>query len=257
MILDFKGTPIFYTDSGQGETLVLLHGFLENSSIWTPFINDLSKNNRIICIDLLGHGLSGCLGYIHSMELMAETVSAVLNHLKINRCTILGHSMGGYVALAFTEKHPDMVRGLGLANSTASADSEERKKNRDRAIVAVKENHKVFINMSIPNLFRPENKTTFAEEIKLLKTEALKMPVQGIVAALEGMKARPNREKLLHSNVYRKLMILGKKDPVLNYKELKSQIEGVQIDSVEFPDGHMSFIENRGQFLQAIMHFIE
>ena len=83
MILDHKGTPIFYTDKGKGQAIVLLHGFLENSKMWTPFLPELSKNNRVICIDLLGHGQTDCLGYIHTMELMADTVMAVLNHLKL------------------------------------------------------------------------------------------------------------------------------------------------------------------------------
>lgn len=86
------------------------------------------KKNRIICIDLLGHGHTGCLGYVHSMELMAETVEAVLKHLKITRSTFIGHSMGGYVALAFAEKNPDALRGLCLMNSTASPDTLEKKK---------------------------------------------------------------------------------------------------------------------------------
>jgi len=83
MYLKHKGVDIFYTDSGQGNAVVLLHGFLESTTMWTPFIASLSKKNRIITIDLLGHGKTGCLGYVHSMELMAETVAAVLKHLNI------------------------------------------------------------------------------------------------------------------------------------------------------------------------------
>jgi pimeloyl-ACP methyl ester carboxylesterase len=257
MVLEHKGTSIFYTDTGKGQALVFLHGFLENSSIWTPFIPTLSKKNRVICIDLLGHGKTGCLGYIHSMELMAEAVNAVLRKLKIKRSIFFGHSMGGYVALAFADKKPDAVKGLCLINSTTIADSEEKKQNRDRAISALKENHKSFIRIAISNLFRPKNRTIFSHEIKNLKKEALKTPLQGIVAALEGMKTRVDREALLHFGPYKKMMVIGKHDPVLDYNLLIKQAEGTTVKVVEFPDGHMSFIENREELLQNIMYFVE
>lgn len=257
MILEYKDTPIYYTDEGKGAAVVLLHGFLENSSMWTDVKQNLIKRNRVICIDLLGHGQSGCLGYIHTMELMAETVNMVLKHLKIRRSTFVGHSMGGYVALAFAEKYPDNVKGLCLANSTTRPDDALRRANRDRAIQAIKTNHKAFIRMAISNLFRPKNRKQFAEEIKQLKKEALKTPVQGIIAALEGMKIRADREALLYFGPYKKLMLIGKRDPVLNYEELRSQTEGANVQVVEFQDGHMSFIEHKAEFSKEIMHFVE
>ena len=79
----FKNAKIHYKDFGKGKAIVLLHGFLENSTMWNDFINEWSRQNRIITIDLLGHGKSECLGYVHSMELMAEAVAEVLSHLKI------------------------------------------------------------------------------------------------------------------------------------------------------------------------------
>ena len=88
MIFNFKDIPVFYSDEGQGKTILLLHGFLENSSMWNDLAPELSKKHRVITMDLLGHGQTGCLGYIHSMELMAEVVESVLNHLKIETFTI-------------------------------------------------------------------------------------------------------------------------------------------------------------------------
>lgn len=257
MILDYKGINIFYTDEGKGKTIVLLHGFLENASMWSPFIPVLLQKNRVITIDLLGHGKTGCLGYVHSMELMAETVETLLKHLNIKNSTIIGHSMGGYVALAFAEKNPDAINGLCLMNSTANADTLEKQENRDRAILAVKQNHKTFIRMAIANLFRPKNRTLFSEEINNVIEEAQQTPLQGIIAALEGMKIRKNRDPLFHSVSYKRMMILGQKDPVLDYKSLVSQIKDTAIELVEFPDGHMSYIENKDEFLQKIVHFIE
>ena len=257
MKLEHKGINIFYTDAGNGHAVVLLHGFLENSKMWEPFTTTLSKQNRVICIDLLGHGKTGCLGYVHSMELMAETIEAVLNHLNINIATFIGHSMGGYVSLAFAEKNPDAIEGLCLMNSTANADSQEKKKNRDRAILAVKQNHKTFIRLAISNLFNPKNTAILSEKIKVVVEDAQQTPLQGIIAALEGMKIRKNREALLHLTTYKKMLILGKKDPVLDYKNLISQTKDTKVKLVEFPDGHMSHIENKDEFLQEIVYFIE
>ena len=257
MIIKHKGINIFFTDEGKGSALVFLHGFLENSNMWNAFIPELSKRKRVICIDLLGHGKTECLGYVHSMELMAEAVEAVLKHLRIRRPTIIGHSMGGYVALAFAEKNPDALKGLVLMNSTAVADSEEKKNNRDRAIIAVKQNHKTFIRMAIGNLFRPKNRKLFAKDIKVIIKEALETPLQGIVAALEGIKIREDREVLLHFTPYKKMMVIGKKDPVLNYNALIEQTRDTEVKCVEFTDGHMSHIENKDKFLQEIIHFIE
>ncbi|MEP1488926.1 MAG: alpha/beta hydrolase [Algibacter sp.] len=257
MILEHKGINIFYTDKGKGNALVFLHGFLENSNMWNAFIPELAKRNRVICIDLLGHGKTECLGYVHTMELMANVVEVVLKHLKVRRSTFIGHSMGGYVGLAFAEKNPDALKGLVLMNSTTVADTDEKKKNRARAILAVKQNHKTFIRMAISNLFRPKNRKLFTKEIKIIIKDALETPLQGIVAALEGMKIRDDREVLLHFTPYKKMMIIGKRDPVLDYNSLIEQTNNTEVKRIEFPDGHMSHIENKDEFLQSIMHFIE
>jgi len=257
MQLDYKGTSVFYTDEGKGNTIVLLHGFLENSTMWNAIRPELIKRNRVVCIDLLGHGQTECFGYVHSMDLMAEVVSEVLHFLKIRRSIFVGHSMGGYVALAFAEQFPDNVKGLCLLNSTTRADSSERIQLRTRAIEAVKTNYSNLVRMSISNLFRPKNRTLFQEEIQLVKNEALKTPLQGYISAQEGMKIRFDREALLHFSPYPKLLILGKKDPVLDYEDLVDQVNGTNVNKIELPDGHMSHIENQQEVIIALQNFVK
>lgn len=257
MRLDYKGTSVFYTDEGKGTTIVLLHGFLENSTMWNAIKPVLLKRNRVVCIDLLGHGQTECFGYVHTMDLMAEVVSEVLQQLKIRRSIFVGHSMGGYVALAIAEQFPDNVKGLCLLNSTSRADSPERIELRNRAIEAVKTNYSNLVRMSISNLFRPKNRTLFQEEIKIVKKEALKTPLQGYIAAQEGMKLRFDREALLHFSPYPKLMIIGMKDPVLNPEDLSDQIKGTEVDKIELPDGHMSHIENQQEVIIALQEFVK
>lgn len=255
--LKYKNTPIKYKTSGIGRAVVLLHGFLEDLTMWDTVYLELSQKNRVIAIDLLGHGFSGNLGYIHTMEEQAKMIKVVLNHLRLRKYILIGHSMGGYVSLAFAELFPNSIKGLCLLNSTAAADTTEKKLNRDRAIVVVKENHKMFIKMSIPNLFTEDNRIIFKQEIENTINDALKLSIQGIIASLEGMKIRKNRLDLLKSGNFKKIMIFGAKDPVLDANTLKREAKNTNTNWIEFPDGHMSHIENKTELLKILKEFIK
>lgn len=253
----YKNTKISFTDSGKGNAIVLLHGFLENKKMWAEYVELFSEKNRVITIDLLGHGESDSLGYVHEMEENANVVNEVLEHLKIEKAIILGHSMGGYVGLAFAELYPEKIQKLVLQNSTSKEDSAEKKLNRTRAIKAVKQSYVNFVSLAIANLFSENNRSRLASEIEKVKEEALKTPLQGIVASLEGMKIRKDREWLLHENRFPVLLILGKKDPVLNYEENLAQIEDTTAELVSFEDGHMSHIENKEALKTILLDFFE
>ena len=253
----FKNSKISYSETGKGTAIVLLHGFLENQTMWQDFVPELSKKYRVITIDLLGHGNTECLGYIHSMEDNADMVHEVLSELRIRKAILVGHSMGGYVALAYAELYPETMKGLVLLNSTSRADSEERKINRTRAIKVVKKDYGTFIRISIANLFSEDNRERLSSEIQKVTAEALKTPLQGIVASLEGMKIRKDREVLLHFAPYPKLLVLGKRDPVLNYEENREQIENTNMQLTTFPDGHMSHIENKDELLKILFQFFK
>jgi pimeloyl-ACP methyl ester carboxylesterase len=255
--LRFKDVNIHFTDAGKGPAVVLIHGFLENVSMWS-FLADSLKSKRTICVDLPGHGDSDCIGYVHTMEEMAEAVLAVLSHLRIRRISLVGHSMGGYVALALAEKEPDMLKSLTLYHSTARADTVWKKRDRERAIDLIKMNHKSFVRTSIPMLFKPSNRKRLGNEIKTLKMEALKTPKQGIVAALSGMRLRPNREVLLKFPPFPVFIIAGDKDPRIPLQEshqLAEISEYVHLHVIK-DCGHMSFLEDqesaKRQLRQAI-----
>jgi pimeloyl-ACP methyl ester carboxylesterase len=253
----YKNTKISYSETGKGNAIVLLHGFLENKNMWQNLAPELSKKYRVITLDLLGHGKTECLGYVHSMEENAEIVHTVLSKLRIRKAIFVGHSMGGYVALAFAELFPNYVKKLVLMNSTSRADSEERKKNRDRAIKAVKKDYTSFVRLSIANLFSPDNRERLNDEIEKIKLEALKTPLQGVVASLEGMKIRKDREYLLKNMTCPILLILGKKDPVLNFEENLEQLLNSNTKLATFPDGHMSYIENKDDLTKVLLDFFK
>ena len=219
MILDYKNSSIYYSDIGEGDAVVLLHGFLETSAMWQDFIPQLSKHNRVVCIDLLGHGHTDCIGYIHTMDAMADAVFAVLNHLKIKNAKFIGHSMGGYVALALAEQHAQLFNGLCLMNSTFEADSEERQLIRTRAVTMAYTNFEGLVRMSFSNLFAPESKTRFKDDYTKALNIALATSTQGYIAAQEGMKIRPDRYNSLKRLTGKKLIVTGKKDGLINPKK--------------------------------------
>lgn len=252
----YKQVRFTAAQAGKGTAIVFLHGFLENKNMWRETIQALPHSYRKIVIDLPGHGESGNLGYVHSMDEMAEVVRSMLNHLKIKKVTLCGHSMGGYVALAFAELFPDMVKGIVLLNSTARADTDERKKNRDRAINVVKRNHSSYIRQSIPMLFRPKNRRLLADEVRTVKEQALKTSKQGIIAALEGMKIRPDREVILRFAGFPVFMIAGKHDPVIAYKDSQDQIREHNLDHLLLENGHMSHIEDFDELLAGLKQML-
>tara|TARA_R110002049_G_scaffold56399_5_gene155562 strand:- start:13255 stop:14031 length:777 start_codon:yes stop_codon:yes gene_type:complete len=257
MILEYKNANIFYTDEGKGTAIVLIHGFLENTTMWHKITPELSKRNRIITIDLLGHGKSDCLGYMHSMEVFAETINAVLKHLRIRKCILIGHSLGGYVALAFAEKNPQKVKGLCLMNSTSNEDDDERKTLRLRANKMIQNNFTNMVRMSFANLFGEKSKTLHKDEMETSLKEALQTPIQGYIAAQEGMRIRPNRNNILTENSFKKLIIIGEKDPVLNFEISLAEAKKTTSEFVVFPNGHMSHIENKEELIETLKGFIK
>ena len=255
-VIEFKNTEIYFSSEGKGSTVLLLHGFLENSSMWTTIATELSKKNRVVCIDLLGHGNTGCLGYIHTMEEMAEVVNAVVMALRLRKVTLICHSMGGYVSLAFAEKYADKVKGLCLLNSTAQEDSEERKELRLRACTMAQTNYEALVKMSISNLFAEVSREKFFNEIEEIKREALKTPVQGYMAATKGMRLRKNKEKVLQL-IPKRLIISGTNDPIIEESFIKKEAERTKTPIVLLPLGHMSHVEAKEALIYELKEFVK
>jgi len=256
MITYFNEAPIHYSIMGEGSPLVLLHGFLLSPSIWTEIIPKLAKKNRLIIIDLPGHGKSECVAEIHSMELMAEVVNSILEENNIEKTNFIGHSMGGYISLAFIEKYPAKIETLVLLNSSPEADSEERKVNRNRAIKVIQTHKEVFINMGIAALFSEERQQQYQNLIDKFSEEAFIFPVEGIIAAIKGMRDRKDRTSILKNFKGEKYMISGIEDPIIpiSSSEKTTIITNTKLFRVQ--SGHMSINENIDEIVK-IMHFID
>ncbi|MFT6679590.1 MAG: pimeloyl-ACP methyl ester carboxylesterase [Granulosicoccus sp.] len=254
--ITYKNCKVHFTSTGKGATIVLLHGFLENNSMWDSIAPELSKKNRVITIDLLGHGKTGCLGYLHTMEEQANTVKEVLRSLNLRKYILVGHSMGGYISLAFAQLFPEAIKGLCLINSTFENDSEERKKLRARAVRMAHTDYENLVRMSFTNLFAEESRLNYTSEIKKGLTEAFKTPLQGYIASQEGMTLRKDFSDLFKNARFKKLLILGKKDTVVDYESTIKFAKKNNIPTIGLSEGHMSHIENSVDLLDALKKFI-
>lgn len=252
MDFKFKNTDIYFETYGKGPALILLHGFLESSNMWEKLIPQLSKNNFIITLDFPGHGKSGVIAENHSMELMAEVVNALMEYLRIPAAIFVGHSMGGYISMAFADLFPEKMEKLILLNSTPAADTEEKKEIRNRSIKVFEQNPNAFISMAITNLFAEASRQKFSEEIEVLKNEAYSFPREGIKAAIRGMRDRKDRIGILQNFNKPKYAILSEKDPLLEIEENKKLAESCNAITKTIAGGHHSTYENLKGVLEEL-----
>ena len=225
---------------GNGrENLVLLHGFMENLSIWEEMEKSISQNFNLIKIDLPGHGKSEILGEIHTMELMAEEVKKVTDHLKIDQFHLLGHSMGGYTTLAFAEKYPEKLKSFTLFFSTYFEDDAEKKEQRRKSLRIIKEAFRTYVNAGIPNLFNPNEKDILEGKINLAKEIALSTKTEGVLAAVKGMIERTDKSEVLKNFDGKILVIAGKQDNAVNTKKTVENLpDKTNIKSYVLDCGH-------------------
>ena len=198
-------TPVHVCDSEKGDRCaVLLHGYLESMLVWDDFVPYLYKQVRVITLDLPGHGISVVKGPVHTMEYRAGVVKDTLVALGIARCTLVGHSMGGYVALAFCEKYPERLDGVVLLSSTPDADTDEKKENRLREIKLVEAGKKDALARVAPEAgFAPENRPRMRDEIEDLVEQVFVTEDEGIASLLRGMIERPDRDEMLRRSAVR------------------------------------------------------
>jgi pimeloyl-ACP methyl ester carboxylesterase len=256
-IFKFQQKNLCYTDQGEGKVIVLLHGFTESQKIWKNFASKLSKKYRVITMDLPGHGKSECLGAVHSMELMAEALNALLKKLRTGKCLLAGHSMGGYVAQAFAELYPGKLRGLCLFHSHCFADNTAERENRNRTIGIVGQDKFSYVAQFIPSLFPVEGHKKHAKAIKGLIQQAAKMDSDGVIAALEGMKNRKDQSELLKTLKLPVLFILGLKDTRVPAARIQEMISLPAVSRILLlrDCGHMGYIEAPEETFSALSSF--
>ncbi|WP_428070475.1 alpha/beta fold hydrolase [Chryseobacterium gambrini] len=198
---------------GNGkETLVLLHGFMENLSIWSDMEPHLSDNFSLLKIDLPGHGQSEIIAEVQTMELMAEEVKKVLDHENITKIHLLGHSMGGYVSLAFAEKYPEYLKSLTLFFSTYFPDDDEKKEQRIKSYRIIKDAFAHYARAGVPNLFNPNEKDILEGKIETALEVALSTNNLGALASVKGMVERTDKKHIMENLEAKILVLAGKHD---------------------------------------------
>lgn len=198
---------------GNGkETLVLLHGFMENISIWDDMEPHLSGNFSLLKIDLPGHGQSEISAEVQTMELMAEEVKKVLDKLSLTKVHLLGHSMGGYTSLAFAEKYPEYLTSLTLFFSTYFPDDAEKKEQRIKSYRIIKDAFAHYARAGVPNLFNPNERDTLEGKIETALEIALSTNNLGALASVKGMVERTDKKHVLENLEAKILVLAGKHD---------------------------------------------
>lgn len=253
---------LFYSESGVSHLntpLVLLHGFCETQQVWNRFERALSPHFRVLSPDLPGFGNSPLPAGDFRLPDVAEALRSWLKELGIPRCILLGHSLGGYVSLAFLEKYPEMVEGIGLMNSTAYSDSEEKKRSRDNVIRFV-EKHGVekFIDSFVPQLFNSKKREQLKEEIEELRSIARSTPKESLIRYTKAMQQRKDRLEVLKH--FRKpiLYLVGEEDQSLPLEDSKKQVRALSNYEVHIlqETGHMAMYEKPKESLEAIRNFV-
>ncbi len=254
-----RGVEIAYDDVGSGPSVVLLHGYPFNRSMWGEQVEELKQHHRVIVPDLRGHGDSAVTSIPATMQNMAVDVASLLETLNISRATIAGLSMGGYVALAFYRLFPLRVRSLVLADTRAQADTDEAKQNREQqAEKALREGMEGIADALLPKLLAPETVTRHPEIVKRLRQMMSETEPEGAAAALRGMAQRQDQTAFLSRIIAPALILVGKEDaitPVADAELMHREIGGSRLHVIEGA-GHVSNLEQPDDFNAALVKFL-
>lgn len=221
--LRFQNKELRYRVRGQGQPVVLVHGFGEDHRIWDLQSAQLEQRFRLVLPDLPGSGTSELNSDV-SMENLAEALHAVLQEEKIDSVVMLGHSMGGYATLAFAEKYPGMLKAFGLVHSTSYADNEEKKQTRRKGIEFIR-THGVpeFFKATMANLFSSHTKELNPGLVEALVNQYKDMSADALVAYYEAMMLRPDRQEVLKNFNRPILFLAGEQDTTIPYEHVKQQ----------------------------------
>ena len=253
-------TPMHVADSERGEKcVVLLHGYLESMVIWDEFVHLLRPELRVVTLDLPGHGISLINGEIHTMEYLAKCVADTMSALGIERYSVVGHSMGGYVALAMLDDYSDRLESVTLLSSTTTADSEEKCDRRRREIELVKAGKKSMMARLVPHAgFAPENAKRLKDSVEDMEELILITEDEGVIAILAGMIERKDRDEQLRKSEVKHQFIFGRHDYYIP-NDVAEELERTHPEARTVwldHSGHMGFIEEPERCAEAIKEFI-
>jgi pimeloyl-ACP methyl ester carboxylesterase len=261
--LTYPDGEMHYRIFGNGQPLLLLHGFGESGTIWDLQSQALSEHALILIPDLPGTGksLTPASGPYNSLDEYAALINTLLDNERIERCTLVGHSMGGYIALAFAEMFPDRLDGFGLFHSTALPDSPQRIEARNKGIRLIKEYGAApFLAEIIPGLYSESFRQTHHAAVKEHVEESAKWATkEALTGYYEAMMSRPDRRKVLAQFPRPICMILGTHDKTVDLEETKPQTELLQQGFINIMDSvaHMGMRESSEASLDILVSFLQ
>jgi pimeloyl-ACP methyl ester carboxylesterase len=248
----------FYREQGNGPALILLHGFGEDGSVWVNQF-DAFKGYRLLVPDLPGSGKSALPEHM-SMESLADTIHEWMDVAAIEDAVMIGHSMGGYIALAFAEKYPERLNGLGLFHSTAFADNTEKLETRQKGIAFIKQyGAQPFLETMIPNLFGPFAKEQKPEIISRQIALAHNFSAAALVSYYQSMMQRPERTNVLKESKVPVLIVASKSDKLIPLEESLQQAYMPQLSYIHVLkcSGHMGMLEESEETNRHIIKFLQ
>ena len=256
-ICQFQQHPIHYRVIGKGAAVMLIHGFAEDNSIWNDIVEALSENYQLILPNIPGSGGSPAMTIQHGIEDYAAAMLAILQEEQFTNAVVIGHSMGGYIALAMAEKNPAIIKALGLFHSSAYADDALKIATRQKAICFLKENgSQAFLKTSLPGLFA--DPLQHKKSIDNLLQKAENCSSDTLIQYYEAMIKRPDRTELLVTAKFPVLFVMGFEDKAVPFSHSLQQSHLPPIGHISILRGsaHMGMIEEPTKSLLVLTDFL-
>ncbi len=243
--LIYQNKKIFYRLGGTGKPVILVHGFGEDGEVWKHQLEFLKDKFQLIIPDLPGSGQSEIIEDM-SMEGLAEVIHSIIHEENIERCPVIGHSMGGYITLALVESYWNHVAAFGLFHSSAYADSEEKKATRRKGIEFIKKHGAFeFLKTATPNLFSQKTKDERPELIDEQVAAGRSFSDASLVSYYEAMIQRPDRTEILRKATVPVLFAMGKYDAAIPLADGLKQCHLPEKSYIHIlqQSGHMGMLE--------------
>lgn len=255
--ITIEGKKIFYRIQGSGHPVMLVHGFGETGAVWDRQADHLATGMQVIVPDLPGSGRSAAIGDM-SMEGMAAVLKAIAGQENTGQFILIGHSMGGYIALAFAEKYITSLRAFGLFHSSAFADTEEKKATRRKGIDFIRQHGAfAFLQTATPNLFSPGFREAHQPVVDSFVESLNNFSAESLVSYYEAMMQRPDRTAVLKTIQAPVLFIMGEHDTAVPMADGLKQchLPGNSYIHILGQSGHMGMLEETSRSNKALEEF--
>ena len=255
----YQNKKICYRIIGEGNPVILIHGFGEEAEVWNNQVEFLQNKFQLIVPDLPGSGQSEMIDDM-SMEGMAEVIHSIIHEENIEACPVIGHSMGGYITLAFAEKYWNHLTAFGLFHSSAFADSDEKKETRKKGIDFITKNGEFeFLKTATPNLYSPETKEKNPQLVEKQIESLHNFSEAALVSYYASMMQRPDRTEILNTTTVPVLFIAGKYDNAVPLADVLKQcfLPSLAYIHILEHSGHMGMQEEPNESNEILLNFVK